>query len=583
MYIFLLVVSTIITYTLLYTFNLKKLCKESNKLNLLIISFITTTLLNNIIIYVMIGNINLTDQYFCVTPIFIIKYIIMTIIVSIVILFGYIQYLKNIKINKYGKKVKTRYSNIFTIIIIFLIVTLYMLTKDYPNITIEQLVFHLDNPLTNAAYDVILSFLKTPIIITLLIFTFLYYQQKLLNENKIQITYKDYHILPYKYYKKKNKIILFIVLIVMIIFTLNKYKIKDFIYSQILESNFIDENYINPDNVKIDFPEKKRNLIYIYVESMEKTFADYTPNLNKFFEQNTSFSSSDNYELGFKQLEGISWTMSSMVAQTAGLPLKFTSNNAYYNSKEENFLNKATTLGEILASNGYKNYLYLGSDSNFASKKNYFEQNGNYEIFDYNSAIEKKYIDKDYKEWWGFEDKKLFKYSKQKLLSISKNNEPFNFTILTADTHPSDGYLEEDCEIKYEEQLANVLECTDSMIGEFVKWLEKQEFYNNTTIIIVGDHNYMEANPLIDKVKERNIYDVILNSFQEENLNIRKFSAFDMFPTTLATLGVKIEGERLGLGTNLYSSEQTIIEKYNKKYVEKELKKKSKLYNEISK
>ena len=36
----------------------------------------------------------------------------------------------------------------------------------------------------------------------------------------------------------------------------------------------------------------------------------------------------------------------------------------------------------------------------------------------------------------------------------------------------------------------------------------------------------------------------------------------DLFPKTLAALGARIEGERLGLGTNLFSDEQTLIERY---------------------
>ena len=35
----------------------------------------------------------------------------------------------------------------------------------------------------------------------------------------------------------------------------------------------------------------------------------------------------------------------------------------------------------------------------------------------------------------------------------------------------------------------------------------------------------------------------------------------DMFPTTIASLGATIEGDRLGLGTNLFSGEQTLAEK----------------------
>ena len=53
----------------------------------------------------------------------------------------------------------------------------------------------------------------------------------------------------------------------------------------------------------------------------------------------------------------------------------------------------------------------------------------------------------------------------------------------------------------------------------------------------------------------------------------------DLYPTTLGALGAKIEGNRLGLGTNLFSNEKTLIEKYGVEYVNKELKKVSRFYD----
>ena len=52
-----------------------------------------------------------------------------------------------------------------------------------------------------------------------------------------------------------------------------------------------------------------------------------------------------------------------------------------------------------------------------------------------------------------------------------------------------------------------------------------------------------------------------------------------MFPTTLASLGVEIEGNRLGLGTNLFSDRKTIIEEKGYSYVFNELNKRSTFYN----
>ena len=62
----------------------------------------------------------------------------------------------------------------------------------------------------------------------------------------------------------------------------------------------------------------------------------------------------------------------------------------------------------------------------------------------------------------------------------------------------------------------------------------------------------------------------------------RLFTTLDLFPTTLAAMGVEIEGERLGLGTNLFSGEKTLPEKYGYEKMFEELKKKSLFYdNEI--
>ena len=79
---------------------------------------------------------------------------------------------------------------------------------------------------------------------------------------------------------------------------------------------------------------------------------------------------------------------------------------------------------------------------------------------------------------------------------------------------------------------------------------------------------------------QRTIYNTILNSQAEtKNNKNREFSTLDMFPTTLASLGVEIEGNRLGLGTNLFSDRKTIIEEKGYSYVFNELNKRSTFYN----
>ncbi len=56
------------------------------------------------------------------------------------------------------------------------------------------------------------------------------------------------------------------------------------------------------------------------------------------------------------------------------------------------------------------------------------------------------------------------------------------------------------------------------------------------------------------------------------------YTTLDLFPTTLAALGVKIPGNRLGLGVNLFSKEKTLYERIGKDKLEDELTKKSEYY-----
>lgn len=54
----------------------------------------------------------------------------------------------------------------------------------------------------------------------------------------------------------------------------------------------------------------------------------------------------------------------------------------------------------------------------------------------------------------------------------------------------------------------------------------------------------------------------------------------DMYPTTLVSIGASIKGDRLGLGTNLFSGKKTLIEELGFDYLDNELNKKSNFYDD---
>ena len=226
--------------------------------------------------------------------------------------------------------------------------------------------------------------------------------------------------------------------------------------------------------------------------------------------------------------------------------------------------------------------MLIGSEAEFGGRDVYFGTHGHYEIKDYNDAIDEKIIKNNHYEFWGMEDSYLFKWAKKELKKLSKSNQPFNLTLLTVNTHFPDGYLEDDCEIVIEgNQYANVLACSSKQVGEFIKWVQQQDFYENTTIIINGDHLSMAGNSLYDGIDfyDRQIYNVIINSpITTSNNKNRKYTSMDLFPTTMAALGASIDGDKLGLGINLFSDKKTIVEENDFSFVNIELTKKSDFY-----
>lgn len=502
---------------------------------------------------------------------------------------------------KRNQKRKISKNIFYVFILILLLIDLFLffgmnwVIKNVGVVSIDEVIFHLKVPLEGTSHTMINDFILKCVVPTLLIFiTIVVLFQK---------RYKYESIFTIKVFKKEIKtnlknivkltclIIGLLVLMIQLSDINKKFKVIEYIKLQRQNSKFIEENYVDPKSVKITFPDKKRNLIYIYLESMETTYMDrenggnqdinLIPELTELAKKHISFSDKETLG-GAYPMSGTGWTMGAMVAQTSGIPLNLPiKGNAYTGYGE--FLPGAYSIGDILKKQGYNQMLILGSDAKFGGRDTFFKTHGNYIIKDYYSAKKDKIIGKNHYEFWGMEDSYLFEYAKKELTELSKKDEPFNLTMLTVNTHFPDGYVEKSCkEVIENNQYANSMICSSNQIGKFIEWIKDQDFYKNTTIVISGDHLSMAGNNIYDGLEygDRRIYNVIINSALEPNKEKnRKFSAIDMYPTSLAALGVKIDGERLGLGTNLFSNKKTLLEEYEVQYMNQELSKKSIYYN----
>ncbi len=379
-------------------------------------------------------------------------------------------------------------------------------------LTMDELVFHIKAPLEGTNNDMIKEYILVCVVPTLVLILVLCIFLKIFRQRNRQFL--------------GGKLIIGISIVFtagLLFFTWNKLDVGTYLADQKTDSTFIEENYVDPNDVSLTFPEQKRNLIYIFLESMEMTYSDQSsggafeknviPLLTQLAQENEDFSGSSQVLNGAHALNGATWTMGAMFAHTSGLPLNLSINDNDMDT-QDSFFPGITTIGDILKEQGYNQELLLGSNAKFGGRKLYFSDHGDYMIHDYNYAKKQGLIDKDYKVWWGYEDEKLFAFAKDDLTELAKKDEPFNLTMLTVDTHFEDGYVCDQCEDNFDVQYANVMKCSSKQVSEFVAWVKEQDFYDNTTIVIAGDHLTMDSDFLqnIDADYDERIYTAFINA-----------------------------------------------------------------------
>ncbi len=380
---------------------------------------------------------------------------------------------------------------------------------------------------------------------------------------------------------------------------INEFGLVDLYLSYIRTSDFVENNFVDAKKIGLEFPEKKRNLIHIYLESMENTFLskelggmmedNLIPDLYELLSDGYSFSHTTDTPGGAYESTGAGWSVSAMVNMGTGLPMKVPDKPNQYGGKD-NFLPGATALGDILKEQGYEQTIMFGANANFGGLSYYYQSHGDFTIIDHKEAIKRGLIPEDYDVFWGYEDDKLYEFAKDEITRLSQTGNPFHFVMETADTHSPKGYLPEHAPTPYDTQYANAISYSDTEAVKFINWIRSQPFYENTTIVIIGDHLSMANNFMnsIDGIKDyqRTCYNLILNpspdlpEISQDRLFGRSYGMFDIFPTILSSIGVEIPGDRLGIGTDLFSDRKTVFEEFGVDFVNDELVKRSDFYNE---
>ena len=469
----------------------------------------------------------------------------------------------------------------------FLYFSLQYLLDNWEELTVEEILYHIKSPMGGASEGLVQLFILSvllPAVGLSVLLIFFYF----LPEKKFPLISRTI------FFAKKKMYLGFCFFIALLFFSLtlidawDSISLGSYLSSQLRSSKFIEENYVDPKGIELHFPEKKRNLIYIYMESTELTFMDEAhggafpdnllPEMTALSKEGEDFSGAGESRNGGIALPGATWTMGAIFAQSTGLPLKISIEQNSMDSQKA-FFPSVTAIQDILKEEGYTQKFLLGSVGYFGGRELYMKDHGDVKVEDFSYWKRKNKFPKDYWVNWGFEDEKLYSYAREELSNLAKEDKPFNLTLLTVDTHFPDGYVCRLCQNNYpDNQYANVYRCASRQVTDFVNWIKKQDFYENTTIVISGDHPTMDRDfcDHVPKSYQRKVYTVFLNvAAKRKERNKREYATFDYFPTTLAAMGVEIPGNRLGLGTNLFSGESTLTEKFGKKEEKKELEERS--------
>lgn len=317
----------------------------------------------------------------------------------------------------------------------------------------------------------------------------------------------------------------------------------------------VKNEYITPDK-NLD---KKYNYVFIYAESLERTFRDlegenYLPNLSALADNYADFTN-----IIQPANRGFGWTMAGMVNTQCGIPLVMAQGNAGGNLSE--FLNKANCVATWLTNQGYNTEFLRGSDKEFAGGDKFFSQHGWNRQDDLNYFVSNGLASSEQISSWGVHDDVLLNHAWMEFNRLSKSQQPFLLSFLTVNTHSPDGLFLSDCKdkvgIKTDYAMLSAVQCSDYLLSDFIKKIINSPSFDNTIIVLVSDHLMMEndASALLDKNKDlrRNNFIIIKKGLKSLKNNTAG-TLMDVWPTVLDISGS--DTKSLGFGRSLNKNEE---------------------------
>ncbi len=302
---------------------------------------------------------------------------------------------------------------------------------------------------------------------------------------------------------------------------------------------------------------KQKNIVYIYAESLERTyfdeimFPDLMPNLSSIIKSNgIEFTN-------IKQVYGTWFTIAGIVSSQCGVPL-FTTSHGNSMRGIEKFYPKAICLGDVLKKDGYYLSYVQGARLSFGGKNKFFTTHQFDKLQGYDEFVE-SLDDTEYQHGWGLYDDITLQRAYEEFESLAQSKDKFALFLLTLDTHHPNGHLSQSCYdnlyLDGSNEILNTAKCSDMLISDFITKIQNSPYAKDTLIVLSSDHLAMRntASEILDDAFERSNLFVVLDPSNTQYKEIATTGTmFDIASTVLSFIGIHTD---LGLGRNLVIKE----------------------------
>ncbi len=460
-------------------------------------------------------------------------------------------------LKKYTSDLKNNYINLLSLFIFFffIFVTFWIFKLFGQNTYYIEILYNFmvayegtKNSPFEYKLDFFISVINLSIFFTYILFFIILNLRKKLKFKKNYLNFILKFIYNYKVYP-----------IYGLLFFLIQFRFYDY-FTQYLAYEDLKGLYVDPRQIKFTEPKNKKNIIIIYAESLD-TGIDTLQKDSPIKEINAikGYTVSN-----FKHAPATHWSMGGVLSSMCSAPLYPSLGGEFFVRKKKMIY----CLGDVLGNMGYDQGFFITVNKTF-HRFGYFFHRQDFLVYDKN-AIKSQRPNIKFEGWGeGVHDDDFLNFIKEKIIEKHKEKIPFNYTIITTDTHPP-YKVSKKCGVKKVKKNKNNPEaiqayrCLSLFLSKFVKDLNDAGVMENSILVIMGDHQSSKEIVKINKSVDQNVYFKI----QSKNKLIRdKMNHFDVAPTILDAMGIVSENtSRFGFGYSLLSNRDNL--NYNRHYKE---------------